>query len=129
MKDGTMTVEEIRKQNEELLAGFQQEMEDAGLKQPTRFAHARNADLYINYYLQAYMPTEAHRGWSSLGGFFGSWMPAKVGCFSDSTIKQCIAGIRKFYRYLADKGLVTEEELRMMEKGIREDKKGWLHSG
>ncbi|HKK33276.1 MAG TPA: hypothetical protein VJ934_06885 [Desulfomicrobiaceae bacterium] len=63
MLEEPLNVEEIRKRNEELLAGFQQELEDVGLKQATRFAHVRNADLYINFYLQAYVPTEAHKGW------------------------------------------------------------------
>ena len=83
-------------------------------------------DFYINHYLLYYDATPAKDGAIHTGGFFGEWFVRKAMWASERSIKQTAAGLKKFYRYMYEAGLVEDLDLLFLNETIKERMPDWL---
>lgn len=116
----------IRKENEKLLDGFSDWLQGKGLGGKTVGKHVGNVDFYINHYLLYYGATPAKDGAVHAGGFFGEWFIRKAMWASERSIKQTAAGLKKFYRYMYEAGLVEDLDLLYLQDTLKEGMPDWL---
>ena len=103
-------VETIRSENTVLLEEFRVWLEQSGLKKKTVQGHTGNVWFYINEYLvyeDAIRPAE---GISLIDGFFNWFFPNKAMWSSVATTKQTVASLKRFYRFLAERGVLERAD-------------------
>lgn len=116
----------IRAANKALLADFEAWLEAAGLAKKTIRNHQLNVDLYINEYLLYEEALEAPQGIHEIDMFLGSWFIRKTTWASPAQIKGNAASLKKFYRFLLDKGLIEKAELDEFMAEIKQGMPHWL---
>jgi hypothetical protein len=80
----------------------------------------------MNEYLLYEDATEAKDGMDSVSMFLGYWFIKKAMWASQSSIKSNAASLKKFYAFLADKGVVDKEDLDELKQTIKEEMPEWL---
>ena len=83
--------------NHEYLLLFQEDLENAGLKQKNIYNHLSNADLSINDFSGNRMNVTMEEGVTTLGDFLGDYFIRKCMWSSPSTVKTTTASLKKFY--------------------------------
>lgn len=116
----------IRKDNEQLISGFETWLSAKGLSQNTIDKHKLNADFYINHFLLYEDAIEAKDGALEIGLFLGYWFINKAMWSSKNAIKENAASLKKFYQYLYEDGKISEAVLSEMKEMIKEDMPEWL---
>jgi len=119
-------VEEIRRKNEAHLMGFEAWLTNKGLSRKTIHNHLSNVEFYINSYLCRYDALDVTHGCRSIGGFLGDWFIRKALWSSRATIKSTAASIKKFYAYLLEEGVVTQEDYNDLIETIKDEMPDWL---
>jgi site-specific recombinase XerD len=118
--------ERIRRDNKHLLSDFGAWLMKSGLSEKTMRQHVQNIDIYVNDYLLCEDPTEAKEGVHNVGMFLGYWFIKKVSWSSESAIRSNVASLKKFYSFMQERGLISEEALSDMREKIKEDLPEWL---
>ena len=118
--------EEIRAENEALLHGFGEWLSVSGLKTKTVRKHIQNVDFYINDYLLYDDCSHAKDGVSSLNGFFNWFFPRKAMWSSKASTKETMASLKKFYKYLAEQGIVESVDYQYLLAIAKEEMPEWL---
>lgn len=118
--------ESIRASNKQLLTEFEAWLKESGLAAKTIRNHSNNVDLYINHYLLYEEALEAHQGIEKINLFLGSWFIRKTTWASPAQIKSNAASLKKFYRFLLEKGLVEKAELDELTAEIKQEMPRWL---
>ena len=118
--------DEIYKDNETHLAGFAQWLGDKGLAQKTVRSHVLNVRFYINDYLCYYDLLDVSQGCYHVHGFFGNWFIRKAAWSSCAHIKSNAASLKKFYAFLLEKNVVTQEDYDDLCDTIKEFMPDWL---
>jgi site-specific recombinase XerD len=116
-----------KKENEAILSSFSKHLSDNGLKEKTVKKHIDNVDFYINYYLLYEDFVTPAKGISLLDEFFTYFFPRKAMWACESTTKESIASLKKFYSFLRVSGLVEETSYKRLLEEIKEEKEFWLH--
>lgn len=83
--------------NHEYLLLFQEDLENAGLKQKNIYNHLSNADLSINDFSGNRMNVTMEEGVTTLGDFLGDYFIRKCMWSSPSTVKTTTASLKKLY--------------------------------
>ena len=96
----------IRKENEEYMSLFKSDLEKSGLSPKTIDRHLSNVDFYINEYVLREEPCPMSDGVSMLDMFLGYFFIRKCMWSTPGTIKSTAASIKKFYKCMADHGIV-----------------------
>ena len=117
--------ERLRTANEELLAGFERWLADKALSHETIRRHLSYIDLYVNHYLLYEDAISAADGAFHVGMFLGYWFPRKVRS-SEWSIRSSAASLNRFYKFMNERGLVSDEATRHLRKQIQEEMPGWL---
>ena len=125
-QDYEKQVEENRKRNDELLNGFGKWLASTGISEKTIDRHVSNVDFYINEYLTNYDVVSAESGYDEIGFFLGDWFIRKAMWSSETSIKQNIASLKKFYSYLQQIGMIKDSDYKLLLEIIREEKDDWL---
>ena len=125
-RDHEAACTKIRAENDKLLADFGVWLSDSGVSPQTTRRHVSNIDLYVNHFLLYEEPTEARDGVYRVGMFLGYWMIRKVLGIGQSSIRSSGASLKKFYGFLNERGLVSDEAVRSMREQIRDGMPGWL---
>ena len=126
MDDVDAVMEKIQKQNEEILSDFEKHLVESGLTPKTTSKHIDNIDFYINYYLLYDEFASPDKGHYRLDDFFSYFFPRKAMWSSANSVKENITSLKKFYKYLNELFLITNDELKDMHSSIKKDKEDWL---
>jgi len=118
--------EKIRESNEGLLDDFSTWLRRSGLSSKTIKKHTENVDFYINEFLLYEDAQEPQEGVHSVGMFLGYWFIKKAMWASAASIKSNAASLKKFYTFLQERGLVSEDDLDLMKETIKEEMPEWL---
>ncbi|MGC9348694.1 MAG: recombinase [Anaerolineae bacterium] len=118
--------ERIRAANAELLDEFSDWLRQSGLSDRTVRKHVRNVDFYINHYLLYDEAVEPQDGARKAGAFLGYWFIRKAMWASESSIRANAASLKKFYRFLHERGVVSKEDLDSLKETIKEEMPEWL---
>lgn len=125
-RDCEKECERIQQENSQLLKEFDLWLQGKRLTEGTIRRHLRNIDFYINHFLLYEEAIEAKNGASEIYGFLGDWFIRKALWSSAPQIKNNAASLKKFYRFMCDKGLTKQEDLDDMNDAIKEFMPDWL---
>ena len=113
-------------QNEKILEDFKVYLQENGLAPKTIDRHTSNIEFYINTYLLYYDIEGPQEGHYRLDDFFGGFFPSKAMWSSPATVKENITSLKKFYKYLHELSLISNEDLQSMYAVIKEEKENWI---
>jgi len=119
-------VETIRSENTVLLEEFSVWLEQSGLKKKTVQGHTGNVWFYINEYLvyeDAIRPAE---GISLIDGFFNWFFPNKAMWSSVATTKETVASLKRFFRFLAERGVLERAHYDEFLAEVKSQMPVWL---
>ncbi|MDD3027679.1 MAG: hypothetical protein PHI41_06525 [Erysipelotrichaceae bacterium] len=125
MDEFEIQVAKIKGENEKYLEMFAHHLESQGLKNKTINRHVFNVDFYINDYLCYYEPLRIDQGSEPLHHFFSSWFIRKAMWSSKATINSTAASIKKFYKFMAEAGIVKPEVYQEIAETIKTYKELW----
>ncbi len=116
----------IRTENEDLLAKFAAWLREQKLKESTIKGHVTNIDFYVNDFLLYEDAIEPADGIGDIGYFLGDWFIRKAMWSNQAQIKSNAASLKKFYTFMNEQGLVSDEDLDAMKAEIKEEMPEWL---
>lgn len=111
--------------NHEYLLLFQEDLENAGLKQKNIYNHLSNADLFINDFLIYNMNATMEEGVTMLGDFLGDFFIRKCMWSTPATVKTTAASLKKFYKSMADHGKIEKKDYDYVCRDIKESMEYW----
>ena len=117
--------DKIRQTNEELLALFEEELQNSGLSAKTVRRHLSNADFYINEYLLREEPRPMEDGITELDMFLGFFFIRKCMWSTPGTIKSTAASIKKFYKCMMNHGKISKDDYVYLCDDIKENMEQW----
>ena len=117
--------DKIRQTNEELLALFEEELQDSGLSAKTVRRHLSNAEFYINEYLLREEPRPMEDGITELDMFLGFFFIRKCMWSTPGTIKSTAASIKKFYKCMLNHGKISKDDYEYLCDDIKENMEQW----
>lgn len=116
----------IKERNKDYLELFRKYLELQGLKNKTISNHVFNAGFFINEFLCYYQPLSVEAGIIEVNEFFSDWFIRKAMWSSEATLKATITSIKKFYKFMMELGIVSEDEYESLLETIRFEKENWL---
>ena len=114
--------------NHEYLLLFQEDLENAGLKQKNIYNHLSNADLSINNFSGNRMNVTMEEGVTMLGDFLGDYFIRKCMWSSPSTVKTTTASLKKFYKSMAKHRKIEKKDYDYVCRDIKESMEYWQES-
>ena len=66
------------------------------------------------------------RGIDLVDDFLGYWFVKKAMWSDESSIKSNITSIKKFYTFMQSLNLISKDDLKFLNKGIKENKENWI---
>lgn len=114
--------------NHEYLLLFQEDLENAGLKQKNIYNHLSNADLSINDFSDNRMNVTMEEGVTMLGDFLGDYFIRKCMWSSPSTVKTTTASLKKFYKSMAKHRKIEKKDYDYVCRDIKESMEYWQES-
>ena len=118
----------IRKANAALLDDFAAWLKATGLADKTVKQHRDNLDFYINQYLLYEDAIEAPEGVDCVDDFLGYWFIRKASWSSPASIRSNAASLKKFYGFMAERGLIEKDDLSDLNATIKEGMPEWLET-
>ncbi|HZK33169.1 MAG TPA: hypothetical protein VFC60_01595 [Tissierellaceae bacterium] len=103
---------EIRKENENYLEEFIEDLRKAGLKEKTIGRHFQNIHFYLNIYLlrQGLLDMSAGADSSYIEDFLGNFFIRKCMWSTPATIKSNGASMKKFYKSMFERGYIDKSD-------------------
>ena len=101
--------------NHDYLILFQEDLENAGLKQKTIYNHLSNVDLFITM----------EEGVTMLGDFLGDFFIRKCMWSTPATVKTTAASLKKFYKSMAEHGKIEKKDYDYVCRDIKESMEYW----
>ena len=127
-KEYEQKCEEIRERNDEYLDEFSKDLLNAGLKEKTIKRHYYNVDFYINNFLLREEPQEMICGTypHMIADFLGYFFIRKCMWSTPGTIKSTAASIKKFYRSMLQRGLISKASYMELTSTISGNMSEWI---
>ncbi len=126
MMDYEKQIKKIEKQNQTILTEFEKSLKDAGLSAVTISKHVENAEFYINeFLLYGDDLFTAAEGCAYLDSFFGYFFIRKCMWSTPGNIKTTAASLKKFYKFMYDKGYIDEADYAFVCAEIKENMTEW----
>ena len=135
MKTYEDTIKAILDRNNDLIYKFAKKLKDEGLSEKTIKRHINNISFFLNNYVAYQVISEneneiilcsAEDGINLVDEFLGEWFIRKAMWSDENSIKSNIASIKKFYKFLQTLDLITKDDLKFLNKEIREEKDNWI---
>ncbi|MEB3185454.1 MAG: recombinase [Cyanobacteriota bacterium] len=117
---------DIRRDNVTLLGEFSIWLARNGLSDATVGSHRFNLDFYLNHFLLYGDTLRATDGVCYVSEFLGDWFLRKATWSTKASVKANAASLKKFYTFMAEKGMITAEELAALKQEIKEQMPQWL---
>lgn len=111
--------------NHEYLLLFQEDLENAGLKDKTIYNYLSNANLFINDFLIYNMDATMEEGVTMLGDFLGDFFIRKCMWSTPATVKTTAASLRKFYKSMAEHGKIEKKDYDYVCRDIKDSMEYW----
>lgn len=111
--------------NYEYLILFQEDLENAGLKDKTIYNHLSNASLFINDFLIYHMDASMEEGVTMIGDFLGDFFIRKCMWSTPATVKTTAASLKKFYKSMVDHGKIEKKDYDYVCRDIKESMTYW----
>lgn len=111
--------------NHEYLLLFQEDLENAGLKDKTIYNHLSNANLFINDFLIYNMDATMEEGVTMLGDFLGDFFIRKCMWSTPATVKTTAVSLKKFYKSMAEHGKIEKKDYDYVCRDIKESMEYW----
>lgn len=112
--------------NKDCLEMFTRELE-AKFTEKTVRKHLSNVEVYLNDFLALRLGKGPGEGCDvdNLNSFF-SWMPSHLMYSGESTVKDTIAGLKRFFKLMLDKGVIEKAEYQEFLEMVKDNKEYWL---
>ena len=117
---------EIRDLNNMHLDNFEKWLQNQGLVKKTIDNHINNIEFYINEFLCYYDAKDVTQGCYEISQFLGDWFIRKAMWASCANIKSNAGSIKKFYAFLLESGVVTQEDFDTLCTTIKDEMPDWL---
>lgn len=111
--------------NYEYLILFQEDLENAGLKDKTIYNHLSNANLFITDFLIYHMDATMEEGVTMLGDFLGDFFIRKCMWSTTATVKTTATSLKKFYKCMAEHGKIEKKDYDYVCHDIKESMAYW----
>lgn len=111
--------------NHDYLILFQEDLENAGLKQKTIYNHLSNANLFINDFLIYNMDATMEEGVTMLGDFLGDFFIRKCMWSTPATVKTTAVSLKKFYKSMADHEKIEKKDYDYVCRDIKKSMAYW----
>jgi hypothetical protein len=118
--------QQIRQENAALLGEFGHWLKKAGLGAATIRSHCTNLDFYLNHFLLYADTLTPADGVSCVGEFLGDWFIHKAMWSNKTTVKANATSLKKFYGFMAERGLIKPEEFASLKQQIKDELPDWL---
>jgi len=118
--------QQLRQENAALLGDFRRWLKKAGLGETTVRSHCTNLDFYLNHFLLYADTVTPAEGVGTVGEFLGDWFIHKAMWSNKTTVKANTASLKKFYAFMAERGLIKPEELASLKQQIKDELPDWL---
>ena len=117
----------LEKSNKKLLKEFFCSLKEQGLGEQTVRNHTHNVGLYIDDYLlwEGIDPVIGHE---EIDYFLGDWAIRKNVIFSEPSLMQYASSIKKFYKFLSDRGDIDRDTLKGINNIFKTEMQDWLAS-
>mgnify|MGYP001051781747 CR=1 FL=1 len=116
----------IREENTRILADFERWLAESGLKDKTIRKHVGNVEFYVNHYLLYDCLDRAGAGAVGINGFFSWFFPRKAMWSSPAAVKENVASLKKFYKFMVESGQTDESDYLFLLQSVKEDMQQWL---
>lgn len=127
-EDYERACEAIRADNAMLLEEFAAWLGAQGLSPKTVSKHQNNIAFYVNEFLLYEDAIPAADGAGNVGMFLGYWFIRKAMWASQTSLKENAASLKKFYRFMHQRGDIEKDELDQMQEQIKEGLPEWLET-
>ena len=137
MKTYEDIVKAIHRRNESLIYNFAGKLKREGLSEKTIKKHVDNVSFFLNEYVAYQDISEneneitlcnAEEGIDLIDDFLGNWFIRKAMWSDESSIKSNITSIKKFYKFMQSLNLISKDDLKYLEKEIKENKNRWIET-
>lgn len=118
----------IRTTNAALLADFAAWLKATGIADKTVEQHRGNIAFYINEYLLYEEAIEPPAGVDQVDDFLGYWFIRKAMWSSPASIRSNAASLKKFYGFMAERGLIGKDDLNDLKETIKDCMPDWLEA-
>lgn len=115
-----------KEHNNLLIEEFKKYLLDKSLRPKTIKKHVDNVNFFVNVFLLRSEIIPVEEGTMYIGSFLGDFFIRKATWSSKNSIKENISSFKKFYSFLNDKGLVSNEDLAHMQDLIKTEKEDWF---
>ena len=115
----------IKKENEEYLKLFEEELTAAGLSSKTIRNHIFNVDFFINDYMLREEPQTIDLVPACLDTFLGYYFIHKCMWSTPQTIKSTAASIKKFYKCMLNHGKIEKDDYDFLCSEIKDNMEDW----
>ncbi len=135
MKTYEDIVKAIRRRNDNLIYNFAGWLKRSGLAEKTVTKHINNIEFFLNEYVahqnisdndDEIILCNAEEGIGLVDEFLGYWFIRKAMWSDESSIKSNITSIKKFYTFMQSLNLISKDDLKFLNKGIKENKENWI---
>lgn len=123
MKDYEHIEKEIDKnkeKNEKYIEEFEKWLIEKDFGDKTIRKHISNVDLFINGYLNYYNIIKAENGMDEIYDFINDWFIYKCMWSSKNSIKETVASLKKFYKYMSENNYVSVNDYKEMCSFIKD---------
>lgn len=117
--------ETVVQDNEKYLREFEQDLEQAGLKDATIGRHLFNAELFLNTWLAEHEGLTMEEGLEYMDEFLGDWYIRRCMWSTPANIKSTAASLKKFYKSMADHGHIGAADHKALVSEIKSELPEW----
>lgn len=108
---------------------FKKDLATQKLSEKTAKKHAENVDFYLHDFGVNYEHIlELKDGCYAISYYLGDWYIDKCAWASKSDCKSQAASIKKFYKFMLDRGLVEKADYQHLVDEIKENQDEWLET-
>ena len=118
--------QQIRQENAALLGEVSHWLKKAALGVATIRSHCTNLDFYLNHFLLYADTLTPADGVRCVGEFLGDWFIHKAMWSNKTTVKANATSLKKFYGFMAERGLIKPEEFASLKQQIKDELPDWL---
>lgn len=116
----------LKRINAKILLEFEDYLKSKSLKSTTIKKHIFDIEVYAKAFLLNNELIPIEEGVLYIDDYLGDYFVRKVVWSSKAVIRRNIVSFKKFYTFLNEKGLVSNENLQEMKEVIKCEQKDWL---
>ena len=126
--DVMANIEKLQKENKKYYQVFHKDLVDSGLKDKTIDKHMSNVEFYLDEFAAGHLELNMIEATDAfcLDDFFGYFFIRKCMWSTPATIKETIAGLKKFYKSMLKNGYIEKELYETFIETIKNSREQWI---